>query len=51
MVKYLFNGKAQIFTNGKGHFHFYLETNCKNKYGQDDIFDNALGLGFITLCW
>lgn len=47
MVKYLFNEKVQIFT----HKNFVLECITNFSEGDPDFYDNALTLGYITICW
>lgn len=49
MVKYLFNGKIQIFTNKT--FFLGIELNGKEKYGDLSMYDTTLGLGYLYICW
>lgn len=46
MVKSLFNGKAQIFTNETPSFFIEL-----NNYYEPDVYMNCISLGKIVFCW
>jgi len=49
MVKYLFNGKMQIFTHSDFFFGYY--TNLQKYYGDNEMFNSCVALGLITICW
>lgn len=49
MVKYLFNGKIQVFTNQKLFFHY--KTNLQKLYGDLEIYNNILSVGYLSICW
>lgn len=48
MIKYLFNGKVQIFTHK--YFNVGFETNLQEKYGES-VYNNVLRLGCLYICW
>lgn len=50
MIKYLFDGKVQIFTHK--FFNVGFETNLQEKYGKDTgIYNSVLRLGYLYICW
>ncbi len=49
MIKYLFNGKIQIFTHK--NFHIGIDTNMKKKYGDPSLYNNILAIGHFCICW
>ena len=49
MMKYLFNGKIQIFTDK--FFSLGYHGNLKEEFGEEDVYDNEFGLGYFHICW
>ena len=49
MVKYLFNGKVQIFTNKQ--LFFYHKTNLQKLYNDTELYNNILSIGYLSICW
>lgn len=49
MVKYLFNGKVQVFTHK--FFSLGYHGNLKEELGEEDAYNNELGLGYLYICW
>jgi len=49
MIKYLFNDKIQISTNK--NFICSFENNLQKKYGDFELYDNVLNLGYLSICW
>ena len=49
MLRYLFNGRVQIFNNENFTIHYY--TNMQKQYGDDSVYNNILQLGYISFCW
>ena len=48
MLKYLFNGKMQI-TYKIGNSWWGIEIKCKQKYGDNEFYNTAIGLGNLNI--
>lgn len=48
-MKYFFNRKIQICINKK--IEFWIDTNCRQKYGDDGLYDNGLSIGKLIIFW